>query len=93
VFGSAIQLYASGSDSYIQCEKRRARDDSFAQLASLVPKGAKDQRSKMPWFRLMPGFATRAEGERVRFGDIICVFPPLPFFLLRQRNEVRAAGL
>jgi hypothetical protein len=70
-FGSTCQLYSPGSDTYVEVEKRRAREDHFAQTASMVADGLAT-RTKHPWFRVMPGFATRTEGEYLRFGDIIC---------------------
>ena len=33
--------------------------------------GEADLRSKMPWFRIQPGFRTRSEGEAIRMGDTV----------------------
>lgn len=72
-FGAVCQLYCPSSDGYVKAEKRRAREAQFAHAASTFA-DSDISRSKMPWFRVLPGFAVRTEGEQIRFGDVICAY-------------------
>ena len=60
VFGNIYQVYCPGSDQFVQAEKTVAKEDDTAMQCSL----AEDKdRSKMMYFRLMPGFPFRNEGD------------------------------
>jgi hypothetical protein len=55
VFGSVFQVYSPTADKFIHAEKAIAREDDTALECSL---GSSEYRSKMPWFRIMPGECT-----------------------------------
>jgi hypothetical protein len=67
-FGRTHQLLASASRKFIQAEKRLAKEDHRALQCSLADS---DNVDKQAWFRIMPGYATRVEGDRVRMGDSV----------------------
>jgi hypothetical protein len=67
-FGRTHQLLASASRKFIQAEKRLAKEDHRALQCSLADSDSVD---KQAWFRIMPGYATRVEGDRVRMGDSV----------------------
>ena len=68
VFGNVVQLLMSVNGNFLRADKHTADEDNTAMQCNQVDK---DIRSKLPWFRITPGFATRNEGDRIRMGDTI----------------------
>ena len=68
VFGNIYQILIPVSDKFIQAEKHIALDDDTCLQTKQVDH---EERSKLPWFRMMPGFATRNEGDRIKMGDTV----------------------
>ena len=52
MFGSVFQIYSPAANRFLHAEKAIAKEDDTALECSL---GSSDYRSKMPWFRIMPG--------------------------------------
>jgi hypothetical protein len=52
MFGSVFQIYTPAANRFLHAEKAIAKEDDTALECSL---GSSDYRSKMPWFRIMPG--------------------------------------
>lgn len=67
-FGGTYQFLNQSSSKFLQAKKTIADEDATALKCSMVEA---DERSKMPWFNLQPGFRTRNEGEPVRMGDTV----------------------
>ena len=55
VFGGTYQFLNQSSSKFIQAKKTIADEDATALKASMVEA---DERSKMPWFEIQPGFRT-----------------------------------
>lgn len=68
VFGGTYQLLNRSSNKYLQAKKDIAEEDPTALKCSMVDA---TERSKMPWFSIIPGFRTRNEGEAIRMGDTV----------------------
>jgi hypothetical protein len=68
IFGNIYQLLSPSAGKFLRAERVVAAEDSAAMRCTLV---GFEERSKNPWFRLMPGFRSRNEGEPVRAGDTI----------------------
>ena len=68
VFGNIYQVHIPVSDKFVQAEKHIAVEDDTCLQTRQVDH---DERSKLPWFRLMPGFATRNEGDHIKMGDTV----------------------
>lgn len=69
LFGGVYQFQHSAGD-YLELRKQIAVEDPAALQASLAHP---DNRSKHSWFRIIPGFRTRKEGEPIRFGDTVMI--------------------
>jgi hypothetical protein len=86
VFGNIHQLLISVSDKFLQAEKHIANEDDTALQCAQVDH---EDRSKLPWFRIMPGFATRNEGDRIRLGDtVILESSNMPNIYLQCADEI-----
>lgn len=68
VFGNIYQVLVPVSNKFVQAEKHIAKEDDTCLQTKQV---GHETRSKLPWFRLMPGFATRNEGDRIKMGDTV----------------------
>ena len=68
VYGTTHQAYTPIFQQYMSVQKSIADEDNTALKCSLE---SKSERSKMPWFRIMPGYNTRSEGEPIRMGDTV----------------------
>lgn len=69
LFGGVYQFQHSAGD-YLELKKQIAVEDPAALRAGLAHP---DNRSKHSWFRIIPGFRTRKEGELIRFGDTVMI--------------------
>ena len=69
IFGAAFQFEHSGGD-FLDLKKQIAVEDPAALRAGLADP---DNRTKHTWFRIVPGFRTRKEGEPIRFGDTVTI--------------------
>lgn len=69
LFGGVFQLEHSAGE-YLDLKKQIALEDPAALQASLAPP---DKRTKHTWFRIIPGFRTRKEGELIRYGDTVMI--------------------
>ena len=52
MFGSVFQVYSPTASTFLHAEKAISREDDTALECSL---GSSEYRTKMPWFRIMPG--------------------------------------
>jgi hypothetical protein len=67
-FGQVLQILSPVADAYLCTSKLIAEEDTSSLRCSLLPR---DERSKQVWFRILPGYRTRNEGEPVSMGDTI----------------------
>ena len=93
-FGGIYQLQNPGCNQYIQTQKTLATDEKAAVQCRLAPNDV-DNRSKSPWFKILPGFRTRNEGEQVRMGDTVVLLSmkmPGMYVHLRMPNDGQSQG-
>ena len=69
LFGGVYQFQHKAGD-YLALKKQIAMEDPAALQAGLAHP---DNRTKHSWFRIIPGFRTRKEGELIRFGDTVMI--------------------
>eukprot|EP01048_Picozoa_sp_COSAG05_P001788 COSAG05_NODE_63_length_22889_cov_41.986617_2_plen_1561_part_00 len=67
-FGALYQILVPVLDQYLEMQKSIAEEDQSAMQLSVA---SPDKRSKMPWFKVKPAFATRSEGEKIQMGDTV----------------------
>lgn len=69
LYGSVYQFEHSTGD-FLDLKKQIATEDPAALRCGLA---SPDNRTKHTWFRILPGFRARKEGEPVHFGDTVVI--------------------
>ena len=65
-YGSEIQLYHVDSDSYLSAKKTCAVLEKTCNLVELA-----ERPSKSIFFKILPRYKYRQEGEKIKYGDQI----------------------
>jgi len=92
LFGQQVQLLHQESKSTIEITKERAEtahdDNSYTDMQLLDQQriSATEANGKGNVFRIMPGYATRHEGNPVSYGDVIILTSPAMGVSLHARR-------
>ena len=92
LFGQQVQLLHQESKSTIEITKERAEtahdDNSYTDMQLLDQQriSATEANGKGNVFRIMPGYATRHEGNPVSYGDVIILTSPAMNVSLHARR-------